>query len=315
MQAASWVNSSPREPKRPAMAKLGGHVLARGILTFHLAILMLAVLGFWITGLSYKASLFHIAVLTVVLVAWLIHVIQPGRKPADWATADALMALLLLLLFTNVASPLQYVAVALRQPLVDPFLANVDQMLGVHVPSIVEWTRARPVFTDVLVFCYFTLLPQFFLPVLVVGLWYRDRQTLWEYVFHFHFCAIITIACLAIWPAACAFTFYGFESLLNQARFIYQFEGLRAGTFTLVEGDNLEGLISMPSFHMAGALMVTWALRKHLFWLVLVVPVNLLMMASTVMTGAHYFVDVLVTVVLFAASVTLYSRLGLVSKI
>jgi len=292
------------------IALLGGHRLARSLVAFQSLLLALAVAGFWMTGLSYQWSPTKVAVLPIVFGAWVAHVMQPGRSPADWAIADGLMALLLLLTFTNVAAPLQYVAVALKEPLVDAQLASADRLLGVHVPSIVEWTRARPLLTDVLLFSYYTLLPQFFLPVLVIGLWYRERQTLWEFVFHFHFCASVTIASLAVWPAICAFTFYGFDSLLNQTRFIHQFAGLRAGTFTIVNGDDMEGLISMPSFHIAGALMVTWAFRRYPRWLALLVPLNLLMVASTVMTGAHYFVDVLATVVLFAVSVLVYVRGG-----
>jgi hypothetical protein len=315
MHASAPLAAATHERLRPTLAHLGGHPLACGLLAVHLLVLVLGLIGFWATGLQFKMSVFHVGMLVVVFVAWLVHVIQPGRKPADWATADALMALLLLLMFTNVASPLQYVAVALKQPLADPVLARADAMFGVHVPSIVEWTKARPTLTAALAFCYYTLLPQFFLPVLVIGLWHRDRQTLWEYVFHFHACAAVTIASLAIWPAACAFTFYGYESLLNQTRFIQQFSGFRAGSLTLVDAGNLEGLVSMPSFHIAGALMVTWAFRHYPGWLVLLVPINLMMMAATVMTGAHYFVDVPATFALFALSVAAYRQLRLSAQI
>ena len=313
--SASTASSAPSQRLRPSLAQLGGHALTRGLLVFHALVLVLGIFGFWLTGLHFRMSVFHTGMLAVVFLAWLVHVIQPGRKPGDWATADALMALLLILMFTNVASPLQYVAVALGQPLADPVLARADAMFGVHVPSIVEWTRARPTLTAALAFCYYTLLPQFFLPVLVIGLWHRDRQALWEYVFHFHACAAVTIASLAIWPAACAFTFYGYESLLNQTRFIQQFGGFRAGTLTLVDAGNLEGLVSMPSFHIAGALMVTWAFRHYRGWLVLLVPINLMMMAATVMTGAHYFVDVPATIALFALSVAAYRQLRLSAQI
>jgi membrane-associated phospholipid phosphatase len=221
------------------------------------------------------------------------------------------MAFGLVVTFTMIASPLQYVAVALKRPLADAWLSAADLAVGIHVGSIVEWTAARPGLARLLVFSYGSLLPQFFLPFVILAFWYRDRAALWEYVFHFHFCALVTIVSLAIWPAACAFTYYGVESLLNQERFVRHLTGLRAGTMYVVDADDLEGLVSMPSFHMAGALMITWAFRRYPVWLVLLVPLNLLMMASTVMTGAHYFVDVLATVALFSVSLWLYSRSGL----
>ena len=35
------------------------------------------------------------------------------------------------------------------------------------------------------------------------------------------------------------------------------------GSMTTVPWDNLEGLVSLPSFHTAGAAIVTWAFRQH----------------------------------------------------
>ena len=102
---------------------------------------------------------------------------------------------------------------------------------------------------------------QFLLPIVVLG-FLRDRKHLWEYIFHFHVCATVTLIGVALWPAACAFTYYGFDSLLDQTRFIDHFAALRAGTFREVRFDNIEGLITFPSFHVAGGLMVTWAFRR-----------------------------------------------------
>ena len=39
-------------------------------------------------------------------------------------------------------------------------------------------------------------------------------------------------------------------------------EALRAGTFRSIPLDNLEGLITFPSFHTAGAIMFIWALPR-----------------------------------------------------
>jgi membrane-associated phospholipid phosphatase len=92
--------------------------------------------------------------------------------------------------------------------------------------------------------------------------------------------------------------------LLDQAGFLAHFEGLRAGTFHVIRFDDIEGLISFPSFHVAGAFMVTWALRRtrRLVWIP-VALLNVALVASTVLLGAHYAVDILATAVLFGASV------------
>jgi membrane-associated phospholipid phosphatase len=133
---------------------------------------------------------------------------------------------------------------------------------------------------------------------------------MWEAVFHFQVCAIITVLALAFFPAAHAFQYLQFQPTLNEARLIEQFNGIRAGTFTTIQFNNLEGLVSIPSFHFAGALIVLRALRRYalLFWPALVV--NVLLAVSTVFTGAHYAVDLLGTVIMFSVSLWCWNVYG-----
>ena len=81
-----------------------------------------------------------------------------------------------MLLLTNISSPAQYAAVALKRPLIDHWLAAADAAFGVHVPSLVSWTRAHPTIDQLLKVCYYSLLPQFLLAPIVAGLMLRDRS-------------------------------------------------------------------------------------------------------------------------------------------
>ena len=211
------------------------------------------------------------------------------------------LSIALLLSGSLIASPAQYLAVRLQQPLIDPWLARMDAALGFNVGEFAAWTAARPWLASVLASAYFTLIPQLVLtPVLLVADRAYDRM--WRFLLHFHVCAAGTVAALALFPAACAFQYYGFTSTLPQERFITQFNGLRDGTFTTVSYSSLEGLISVPSFHMAGALMVVWAFRGwRLFPIVLIL--NTALVAATVLSGAHYIIDLPLTVVLFIGAV------------
>jgi membrane-associated phospholipid phosphatase len=157
---------------------------------------------------------------------------------------------------------------------------------------------------------YYSLAAQFVAPLAILGFYYRDRDALWEYTFNFHICLVITLAGLALLPAACAFTYYGFESLIDQTRFIAHFEALRAGTFKTLQLRELEGLITFPSFHVAGGLMVTWAFRRYRRMFLALAVLNALMIASTVLLGPHYAVDILASLVVFAASEGMYIRWG-----
>ncbi len=145
-------------------------------------------------------------------------------------------------------------------------------------------------------------------PVLLLPI-FHDRCALWEYAWHFLVCSAITVACLAAFPAACSFTYQHFTPLLNESRFIDHFTGARAAGFTAIDFDPLEGLVSCPSFHVAGARMVTWAFRRT--WLL--VPLAILngaLTVSTVMLGAHYAVDLVATVAMIGFSSLLFHLAG-----
>ena len=157
-------------------------------------------------------------------------------------------------------------------------------------------------------YAYLSLLGQFFLPVLVLPVWYRNRSAMWEYAFHFHVCSGITLVCLALWPAAGAFTYYGFKPAFTLTHFIDQFSGAYSGALTTIRPEDMEGLVSMPSFHVAGAVMVTWALRQSRIWLALLIPVNVMLTAATVLTGTHYVADLFGTAAMCAGSLWLYRR-------
>jgi hypothetical protein len=200
---------------------------------------------------------------------------------------------------------MQYGALALRVPWADPWLARADAWLGVSVPAMTAWTWAHPLTALAAKVVYFTFGPQMLLTVLALAV-LRERARLWEFAFHFHVCLILTIAALAIWPSACAPVFYGFEPTIDTTRAIAQIKGFHDGTMTVVRFDDLDGLVSFPSFHVAGALLVTWAFRGRRWMFVPLVVLNAGLILSTVITGEHYVIDVLAAVPLVAASIAAY---------
>jgi hypothetical protein len=285
--------------------------VARRVIALQAGILVLTAPLYPLVGISirWSAALLQLLTLGLLLGVWLVYVLTPSRRHKVMF-ADAVLAMLLLATFTNIAGAAQYPAVALGFPEVDRWLAASDAALGIHVPTLTAWTGSHPIVARVLIFSYFSLLPQFALPILTFGIFYRDRKGLWEYIFHFHFCLAVTLLGVALLPAACAFSYYGFESLIDQTHFIDHFTRLRSGAFTELRVNDIEGMISFPSFHVAGGLMVTWAFRGHRRWFAALAVLNTLLIASTVLTGAHYGIDVVATVVLFAGSVLLWRAWG-----
>lgn len=279
-------------------------------MSLELALLVATAVVFRAYGLTWfwPAAVPMIGLGLGLVAAWAYFVWVPGTRSADWVYAETFFLLALLVLFGQIAGPSQYAAAVLHRPLVDAALAAADQALGVDVHTWVLWTRQHPWVLQTVVAAYRTLLPQLFVPLLVLGFWYQDRTALWEYMCHFHVCSLGTVLCMALWPALAPGPFAGWDALLNQQRFVHHLADIRSGVLTLINPGDVEGLVSLPSFHTAGALMVTWAFRRRPRWLCVLVPLNLALIAATVLTGVHYLVDVLAAVALFGASLAIYHR-------
>jgi hypothetical protein len=288
---------------------LGLNRLALLLLAAQALLLLVVAVLVPLLGLTvdWSSTYLFLATHAVLVVIWLYFFKVPGR-PHEWKIPDTLFAFLLVMQMGQLVAIAQYPAAALNRPIIDPWLAAADARLGFHVPALAEWTRANPTAQMLLDRAYFSLVPQFTLTIPLLGLVFRYRNELWEYLFHFHFCALFTLISFAVFPAACAFTYYGFESAFDQSRFIAHFEQVRSGALTVIALDNLEGLVSMPSFHAAGGLMVTWAFRRRSAMLCLLVPLNAGLIAATFMSGAHYVVDTLATGLMFVLSAFIYRR-------
>lgn len=265
--------------------------------------LALALVGCAALGLGIDASslVVPLAVLVVVLAVAVAFARRAPRGPLDWMVPEGLLVFALIVSLCLTSVPMQYAGAALARPVIDPWLAAADRALGVHVPGLAAWTRAHPRIDAALSLAYESFGLQVLVapPVLVLlGL----RRELWAYAFHLHVCLLATLACFALHPAACAFQWYGFTSTLPQEAFIAQFAGFRSGALTLIDFRTVTGLVSAPSFHVAGALVLTWVVRARRWVLVPVGLLNLALCAATVLSGAHYVVDVLLSLALVAIS-------------
>lgn len=62
---------------------------------------------------------------------------------------------------------------------------------------------------------------------------------------------------------------------------------------TAIQLNNLEELVTFPSFHTACGVLFAWALwRVRYLWIVGLI-LNVLMIASTPISGSHYLIDVI----------------------
>jgi len=293
---------------RPQLAQLGLNRLGLFLVTLNALVIVTDIALYASSGLSIQWATVVMGELFLALTfgVWLNFYLVPGGSK-EWFVAELMFVVSLMVFLTNVTSPMQYGAVALGLPYADPWLAATDAVLGIYVPALAAWTFAHPVINMLLKVSYFSLVPQFVLAIMVLAA-YRDRERLWEFAFHFHVCIIVTVAALIVCPAVCPSAYYGFQPTIDMSHLIQQIQELHQGTMKVVRFDELEGLVSFPSFHVAGALIVMWAVRRRRWLLVPLVCWNLVLIASTVMTGVHYLIDVIASVPLFFGSVAIYNR-------
>lgn len=291
---------------RPTIA----HRLLLALAVIQILIALVATAGTLAAGLTVEwAGALPVAAVVACLAGTWAYFTVSRPSALERRIADGCLAVAVLLVLTMTVPPSQYAALALNRPLVDPWLSSADAALGVSVKASAAWLHDHPAINRVLTQAYFSLLFQLALIApLLAAMGRRDR--LHEYLFHFHVCTLITVACLALWPAAGVFQYEQFTATLPEGRFIEHFQMARAGTLpTLVIGQ-MEGMVSFPSFHLAGAWMITWALRgTWLFWPV--AALNVLLTLGTFATGAHYVVDGFGTAAMVLVSLALWRSLGL----
>jgi len=241
---------------------------------------------------------------------WMFFSVTP-RKPnnVDARLALACLALILGVSYTFVGLFAQYPAVALGRPYSDGWLAAADAAIGVDVSRLAAWTHARPLIERGLVAAYGTFVPQCAITLVGLAL-LDDREGLWEFLTHVHVCLLVVLICLALWPAVSPPAHYGFTAPVPMLRIIDQVRGFHEGRLRVIHVEQFDGLVSFPSFHVAIALWVPWAWRRHRrAWIPLAV-LNVVVIAATVWTGVHYLTDVLGAGVMCAGSVAAYARLA-----
>jgi hypothetical protein len=234
----------------------------------------------WSTALPFAGGLAALLVLLVYL--WRV----PGTRK-EWRITEVLTAFFLLLLYAQVLMPAQYVAVALREPLVDRQLAGIDALFGVHVVTYAAWMAHHPAVNRAFAIAYYSFVPQLVVLPLLLGFVLDDRDAMWEYVFLFSACSSLAVIGVALWPAA-DFQYLSTFNLTHAGR---QFDAVRSGTLRIIRFNDMDGLVSIPSLHAAVGAMGIWALRRHRRLFAGSCVLNGVLIIATFLSGSHYLVD------------------------
>lgn len=190
-------------------------------------------------------------------------------------------------------------ALRLNTPLVDATLASADNIIGLDTSAFVTWVAWKPQISQLLNVAYLSTVPLIFATVIFLA-WTRRGTRMWELCLSFAGSGMICALISALLPAAGAFIHYGISRdtlvLLPEGSGLYHlltFDAYRSGTLSVVDTSHLEGVITFPSFHVAMALMVGYAVRGLRWLSVSAWTWSGLTIVSTVPIGGHYIIDLI----------------------
>jgi membrane-associated phospholipid phosphatase len=285
---------------------------------FHLNWIPIAVMGgvlllgvaFW--GFSFEPV--ALAIPTAIAAALAVTVYLYAFAKADQADPKlifSLGAISQLFFVVIIMGPLTYVAGVANWPLQDHALLAIDRAMRMDPEVIARFVNDRDWLGGLLLRGYGLI--KIMLLAIPIALTLTLRLVrLQVFVFAFSVALIITVVISAFIPAVG--TYYGlaiapsqFQSLDSSlyAAQLRDILALRDGSLRHLELFKLTGIVSFPSFHAASAVLYMWALWPVRFFGGLAAALNLLMVASTPVIGAHYMIDVFGGVALAAISIVL----------
>jgi hypothetical protein len=226
------------------------------------------------------------------LVGALLALATYYRRRGETSFVLCLTALSQIVAFATCYVVSMYAFATFACPLVDSRLAAFDGWCGVRVPRVCQWANDHPTISLLLRFAYDSLLYQTAAVIVLLGLRNQRRQ-LESFVLAFMVAAVMALVLFVALPACGPFAEYGLSPSADQARFLDHFLSLRDGSRSQISYRGAEGLITFPSFHVAWALLMVWALRGNRRIFAAFAVLNAMLIVSTMTTGWHYFADVL----------------------
>jgi hypothetical protein len=262
------------------------HWLAIAVVAAATAVSMrVASLSFdWISAVKLAAACAGMQAL-----AWFYHVKRPDER-----LATTLSLIAKLIAFSAAATLLSYAVATMAGTPWDRTLLSWDQALGLDWFAYLDFMQSHPVLETVCRIAYHSLVVQVFFAVGVLGLSGHLKRAE-EFVLSYAIAGLIAVIMSALMPAIAMFVHVkagGHSGLDLNAPFVVTLKSLRDGSLTHISLLQMEGIITLPSFHTALGVIFGysfWTLRG-LRWVGLVV--NALLIAGTPINGGHYFVDV-----------------------
>ncbi|MFM5924742.1 MAG: phosphatase PAP2 family protein [Novosphingobium sp.] len=197
-------------------------------------------------------------------------------------------------------------------PFVDNWLDAADQTLGFNFIALLHLYRDHPDLAVASRWIYGTFILQLMLVPVGVALFAPGR--FWILAKAWIYCLLVAVLMFPLLPAAGPFVQYGIhQEMFPFMQRLYPWEtgptieSLRSGAMRDV-GLAARGLVSIPSFHAAGGVLFAWAAWPSRWLRGPMLVLNCAMIASAIITGSHYLVDLIAGIALAAGMLIVLTR-------
>ncbi|MGB7947060.1 MAG: phosphatase PAP2 family protein [Candidatus Binatia bacterium] len=213
--------------------------------------------------------------------------------------------------YTATITILSYLVASLNLPLYDRDLAQWDAVIGFNWKAFLGWVNAHPYSGKMLTWVYHTSIVQLVLLILLLSMTMKISR-LRELCDLYVMTSLVTIVLAGLFPSLGAYAYHApdpalFNNLNPSAGLwhIEHYEGLRNGSYRLIELGRMQGLVTFPSFHTCFAITLAWCFRDFRWLFPMAIVVTGTVLVSTLTEGGHYLVDVLAGIVITVACIVL----------
>lgn len=266
---------------------------------------LFAVNSLWL-GLSTRISIepnwmTGNAILTVAAFAIITFRMSKPEK-FDWFLHRLWSILLYVLLSALLMRNLQvlnHLTMSINLPMADDRLMAWDVALGFDWLAYSKWLTASPLLNEILFFAYNQITFSGLAALAVILIVLNDRRRELEIIYLVVVTAIVCITMATAFPAKATMALLGDQELLARLQIgtgvlhVDQLLALRGNGPVFLRPDDMQGLVSFPSFHTCMALIIAWCSRGRWYTIAIGTVIGAAIVAGTPIFGGHYLVDVL----------------------
>lgn len=260
---------------------------------------LLIIRGVWILPNGYDGSAGLNVILLLLLGFWSMGTALRCQKPGS-RLASVVVALCLyiaLCFFASLSSASNAIG---GGEYIDPWLAWIDKLLF----PFYDWKAVAlelpnyPWIYWILNICYNSFGWQPFLYIAVAAKVGNTRD-MGAFVTAWGLGLLVCVLPFHWLPARSPYPYFGIAQteMPNHLtalpwEFLVAFEGIREGRILAISVDCVTGMITMPSFHAGGAVILAWAFWRFQFLRWPFLLLNILVALSAVPIGSHYVIDI-----------------------